>query len=372
MPVRVSRNRSQSPAERQQASPAKSAKGAVINLALQGGGSHGAFTWGVLDRLLEDGRLDFEAISGTSAGAMNLAVVAAGLVRGGPACARQNLDNFWRDVSGQSGLFGSLEPTPLNNMFWSWFPHAQLAMNWMTMVTGALSPYQFNPLGINPLRTILARHVDFEALHDSDLHLYVTATNVSTGKPRIFRTTEITLDAVMASAALPDVFQAVQIEDEHYWDGGYVGNPSLYPFFYESQSTDVLLVHINPLERKQLPVLRHEIDNRVNEITFNSVMMSEMRAIAFVQKLLSEGWIKDEFRDRLRDIRLHSLRADDWLSDLPLSSKKITDWGFLTMLRERGRQAAHQWLSERCEWVGARGSDDIKGRYLREKQRTAP
>lgn len=337
----------------------------MVNLALQGGGSHGAFTWGVLDRILEDGRLGFEAISGTSAGSMNAVVMAYGMQQGGKEGARQALDGFWRDVAGHSGMFGSTQPTAMGNLFWGWAPGATPVFDWVKMLTGALSPYQFNPFGFNPLREVLNRHVDFDALQQAPTRLYLTATNVRTGKPKVFRGADVTADAVMASACLPTMFKAVQIGGEFYWDGGYAGNPSLYPFFYDSSCHDVLVVHINPLERDQLPILSGEIENRLNEITFNSALLSEMRAIAFVQKLLDEGWIKDEFRDQLKYIRLHSLQADDWLSDLSVASKTISDWGFLTMLRDRGRSAGSAWLEENLSSVGKRTSTDIRGRYLK-------
>ena len=231
--------------------------------------------------------------------------------------------------------------------------------------TRALSPYQFNPFGFNPLREVLANSVDFEAIHAcACMELFVCATNVRTGQPRIFTKEEVTLDAVLASACLPFLFQAVEIRGEHYWDGGYTGNPALYPLFSRTQSRDIVIVHINPIVRPQLPTTVPDIENRLNEITFNSSLLRELRAIAFVSKLIEQHWIKDEYRDRLKNLNIHSIRADDALRHLGVASKFNTDWDFLRDLRDRGRSAAAAWLEGHFEHLGHHSTVDLRSEFL--------
>lgn len=316
-----------------------------VNLALQGGGAHGAFGWGVLDRLAEDGRLEIEAVTATSAGSMNAVVYAAGHLAGGARGAREALEGFWR------GLSAPLDYGPLHQM--------------LQAISGALSPYQFNPFNLNPLRDLVARSVDFAALRaGGGVALFICATNVRTGQPRIFGNRELSVEAVMASACLPYLFQAVEIDGEHYWDGGYMGNPALYPLFYETQCRDVLIVHINPVLRRELPVSAPEIQNRLNEISFNSSLLRELRAIAFVNKLVEEGWLRDEYRGRLKQVLVHSIRADEAMRDLPPASKFNTDWRFLCELRERGRRAAGQWLEKNFAHLGERATVDLRSEFL--------
>jgi NTE family protein len=325
-----------------------------VNLALQGGGAHGAFTWGVLDRLLEDGRIDIEGICGTSAGALNATVLAYGHMRGGNDGAREVLHSFWRAVSDIS-MFP----------FVGWHIHDTLIFNWFETMTRFVSPYQFNPLNINPLRQILERHVDFESLRrNGNIKLFVSTTNVRTGQLRVFHTHELTLDAVMASACIPFVFQAVAIDHEYYWDGGYMGNPPLFPLCYHTESRDVIVVHINPIVRDKLPTDPAEIMNRINEISFNSSLLREFRAIAFVTKLIEEGWLKDEYKGRLKQIFVHSIRADQALADGSVASKFSLDWSFLTALRNRGRLAAAAWLEQHFASVNHRSTVDLRAEFL--------
>jgi NTE family protein len=260
-----------------------------VNLALQGGGAHGAFGWGVLDKILEDGRLGIEGLSATSAGSMNAAVYAHGWIRGGTDGAREALEKFWRGIADAGRLLQPLPGLDLSPLY----PLVQ-------SLTAALSPYQFNPFNFNPLRDLLAKTLDFNAIHACDsLELFICATNVRTGQPRVFRNEQVTIDALMASACLPFLFQAVEIDGEHYWDGGYMGNPALYPLIYHTESRDVVIVHINPILRPQLPTTAADIHNRLNEITFNSSLLRELRAIAFVTKMIEQGWLKDEYRSKL-------------------------------------------------------------------------
>ncbi len=329
-----------------------------INLALQGGGAHGAFGWGVMDKFLEDGRIEIEGLSGTSAGSMNAVVYAYGKLKGNDG-AREALHNFWKAISDAGQRFA------VPRMPWD-TGHMQNPMqDMMKSMMSVYSPYQLNPMNYNPLREVLEQQVDFEALERSQgTKLFLCATNVRTGKVKIFNTPEVTADVVLASACLPQVFQAVEIDGEHYWDGGYMGNPVLYPLFYHTQSRDVVILHINPIERPGPPTSAADIANRLNEITFNSSLIKELRAVYFVQKLLDDGWIKDEFRDKLKYVLIHSVRADNAMSDLSSASKMSSDWKFLTMLRDRGRALATQWLEHNFEHLGVRSTVDLRREFL--------
>ena len=333
-----------------------------INMALQGGGAHGAFGWGVMDKFLEDGRVEIEGLSGTSAGSMNAVVYAYGKLKGNDG-ARQALHDFWKAISDAGQKFAvkrmpwdqalglSMEKSPIAEM--------------VKAMTSVISPYQLNPMNFNPLRDVLEAHVDFEELERSQItKLFICATNVRTGKVKIFHTPEVTADVVLASACLPQIFQAVEINGEHYWDGGYMGNPVLYPLFYYTDSRDVVILHINPIERPGPPTSSSDIANRVNEITFNSSLIKELRSVYFVQKLLDDGWIKDEFRDKLKYVLIHSVRADNAMSDLSAGSKLSSDWKFLTMLRDRGRALAGEWLEHNFEHLGKRSTVDLKKEFL--------
>ncbi|MCB1884229.1 MAG: patatin-like phospholipase family protein [Geminicoccaceae bacterium] len=337
------------------------AKPRPLNLALQGGGAHGAYAWGVLDRLLESAAFEISAVTATSAGAMNAVVLADGLRRGGVPGARDALRAFWRDVS-LLGLFVNPVmrlPTFETAQGWSFEPSP--AYLFFDAFTRLVSPYRFNPLGFNPLREVLERHVDFAALRRFEgIGLFVNATNVRTGRGRVFHCREVTADAVMASACLPFLFQAVEIEGEAYWDGGYTGNPALWPLFYHTPVHDVLLVLLNPLEREEVPMEAAHINDRLNEISFNASLLAELRAIAFVQKLLGEGMLEEGVRPRYRPIRVHAIRADRVLDDLSVESKLDTSWGFLEGLFERGRGAAEAWLADDGRSVGREGTVDLK------------
>ena len=322
------------------------ANGKTVNLALQGGGSHGAFTWGVLDALLEDGRLRFEGASGTSAGAMNAVVLAHGLARahedglkGAEAreAVRAALARFWDQV-GLMGNFMSGLPLP-----------AAQAM--LTLFSPWLSPQRSNPLGMSPLRQLLEREIDFELLaRQRQLKVFVNATNVRTGRGEVFSDQQLTADAVMASACLPTLYQAVQIGDEHYWDGGYSGNPAIYPLIYETRSADVLLVQINPVESPYVSgVNAQEIMERVNEITFNAPLLAEFRAIEFVSRLLAEGKLDPK---RYKNLLLHRIDGGAALSGFGATSKARADGVFLRRLFELGRSAGQAWLQAHCEDVG--------------------
>jgi NTE family protein len=333
-----------------------------VNLALQGGGAHGAFAWGVLDRLLEDGRIEFEGISATSAGAMNAAVLAQGWMDGGRDGARARLETFWRAVSEAAAWHSPYKALPWAGLTGQHSLDHSPAYLLMDMATRLFSPYQLNPFNFNPLRDVLERHVDFAALRErSAIKLYLCATNVETGKVRIFRCADITADAVLASACLPFMFQAVQIEGEYYWDGGYVGNPAIYPLIYECGTRDVVIVHLNPIVRRGCPRTAAEIMNRLNEVSFNSSLMREMRAIAFVTSLIERGKLEP---DEAKHMLIHSIRADEEMAELGVSSKLNADWGFLTHLRDKGRRHAGQWLAQHFDAIGVRSSVDLRAEFL--------
>lgn len=331
-----------------------------ISLALQGGGAHGAFTWGVLDYLLERGQVSVKAITATSAGAMNAVALASGYVEGGHDGARQKLEDFWRDISNRGAPLAAANAiTP------AFGPFTPFAM--FQALTNIASPYDLNPFDYNPLKQTLRAVIDFERLRsETEIELFIAATNVETGKVRIFKQQDISEEAVLASACLPQVFKAVEVDNTAYWDGGYVGNPSLYPLFYADVPRDMLIVHINPLVRKGTPKTAGAILDRLNEITFNASLLSELRSIAFVQRLLDENWLADRIKSRYRKLNVHAIRADKQLCELSIDTKYDTSWRFLTDLRNRGRAAAEVW-SENCfKKVGKTSSVDIRKEFLEE------
>ena len=334
----------------------------AVNLALQGGGAHGAFTWGVLDRILEDERIVIEGISATSAGAMNATVTAFGLAEAGRAGARQALTHFWRRISHAAGL-SPLQPSWFDRMLGNKSLENSPSFLIADMMTRILSPYQFNPANFNPLRDVLGQVVDFDALrsHCCPVKLYLSATNVRTGKVKVFDNDGITIDAVMASGCLPFLFQAVEIDGEAYWDGGYMGNPAIYPLIYNCESRDVMIVHINPMERRELPRTAPEILNRINEISFNSSLMREMRAINFVTDLIEGGRLKG---DPLKKMHIHSVSAESAMAKLSVASKLNADWGFLCELRDIGRATVDTWLGEHFGSLGRESTVDIHATYL--------
>jgi NTE family protein len=332
-----------------------------INLALQGGGAHGAFTWGVLDRLLEDPGFDIDGVSATSAGAMNAVVLAHGLTVGGREGAKEALADFWRRTSEawkKAFLPMAWPGMPVPHNFMKHTP----GVMFFDMLTRMFSPYQFNPLNHNPLKTVLDSLVDFERIRkESPIKLFLSATNVRTGKVRVFNTGEASSTAVMASACLPQIYQAVEIDGEHYWDGGYMGNPALYPLIYHCDSRDIIIIHVNPTERNEVPRTAQEILSRINEISFNSSMFREMRAIAFVTKLIDD---LGGNANSLKHMLIHSIDADDVMQGFDAASKMNADWGFLTHLHQIGRDRAETWLTTHLPDVGTKSTVDIRAKYL--------
>lgn len=329
-----------------------------INIALQGGGSHGAFSWGVLDRLLEDGRLDIKAVSGTSAGAMNAVALADGWVRGGREGARKKLQDLWRAVA-RKGRFSPVQRSPWDVVWGNWSIENSPGYVWFDTMSRVLSPYAANPLNLNPLRDAVASEIDFDNVRAcKDIDLFISATNVETGQLHVFSDGDIDLDTVMASACLPQIFQAVEIKGVPYWDGGYGGNPAIYPFFKANETDDVLLVQINPVIREQTPKTANEIQNRIDEITFNAGLLREFRAIAFVKELIAAGRLP---QGEFRDIRMHRIDADEAFKDLAPSSKINAEWAFLEYLRDLGRTAASDWLEDNFDSVGNSATLDLSG-----------
>jgi NTE family protein len=335
-----------------------------INLALQGGGAHGAFTWGVLDRLLEDERILIDGISGTSAGAMNGAVMAEGLIEGGREGARQALDHFWRRMSSY-GAFSPLQLTPWDRVSGNWNLDNSPGYLWLDALFRMMSPYQFNPANINPLRELLVETIDIAKVRACDtMKLFVCATNVRTGKIRIFDNSDVTIDALLASACLPMLFHSVIIDGDAYWDGGYMGNPAIFPLIYSCESRDIVIVEVNPLTREGVPRTATEIVNRVNEISFNSSLMREMRAIAFVTKLIEDETVDGSAVGKLKKMLIHRISPGATVEKLGVASKYNPDLEFLHTLKRLGRAQTEAWLAENFDALGERSSIDIREVFL--------
>ncbi|PKP70716.1 MAG: patatin [Alphaproteobacteria bacterium HGW-Alphaproteobacteria-4] len=331
-----------------------------INLALQGGGAHGAFTWGVLDKILEDGRLEIAAISGTSAGAMNAVALADGYTAGGPDGAREKLEGFWSAMS-KAARNSPIKRAPIDVLMGNWSLDKSWGYQAMDAMSRMFSPYQLNPLNMNPLKEVLEGCVDFACVQSCNaIKLYISATNVETGRVKVFDSTDLTADMVMASACLPHMYQAVVIDGVPYWDGGYMGNPSLFPFHAGSDTADIVVIQINPVVRKGTPRSAQEIQNRLNEISFNSSLLKELRAIDFVARLIEEGTLDGS---KYRRERVHIIENQGALIPLGASSKMNAEWAFLTHLRDLGRDTATAWLAENFAAVGERGTVDLRAMF---------
>lgn len=339
-----------------------------INLALQGGGAHGAFTWGVLDRLLDEESIEIEGITATSAGAMNAAVFKAGLIAGGRDGARSALETFWTNLSG----LGTLVPEPVRDWFASVAPSLAMVSDLARLNPAyqigdlwarSFSPYDTNPLNYHPLRSVIDA-LDFECIcADQGPALFIAATNVRTGKVRVFKGNEIDTDAILASACLPTLYQAVEKYDpetqrvEAFWDGGYVGNPALFPLFHNTQSRDILIVNINPLMRPDIPKTAREIENRVNEISFNASLLGELRAIDFVRRLIAEGHMS---ADEMKSLNIHSIADDETMRQLGVATKLSPTPALLGHLRQAGYSAADTFLQDHGEKIGQDSTCDIR------------
>jgi NTE family protein len=342
------------PTARSGAHNKRNANTRLIDLALQGGGSHGAFTWGVLDRLLEEPGLLIDAISGTSAGAMNAAVLADGWTEGGASGARAALDAYWERVA-KAAAFSPLQRSPIDRMLGRWtLDHSPVFIT-LDLMSRLFSPYDLNPHGRNPLTAILDASIDFERLARSPIKLFVTATNVHTGRGRIFRNAELTSEVLLASACLPTLFQAVEIDGEPYWDGGYSGNPTITPLVRESDAQDTILVQINPRVRANTPRTAAEILNRLNEVSFNATLMKELRMIALMRQVADAGTGEGA---RWAGMRTHRITSE-MLTDLGASSKLNAEWDFLSMLRDEGRRSATEFLDAHLNDIGHSSTADL-------------
>lgn len=326
----------------------------LVDLALQGGGAHGAFTWGVLDRLLEEPWLKIDGISGTSAGAMNAAVLTDGYCEGGAEGARRALAHYWRSVS-EAAQFSPLRRTPLDIMLGRWTLDNSPFFIAMDMMSRVFSPYDFNPGGTNPLRNILNKLIDFDRLKGAPIKLFVSATNVRTGRVRVFRNNEITADVLLASACLPTLFQAIEIDGESYWDGGYSGNPTMTPLVRECDSKDTIIVPVNPIERPGTPSNARDILNRLNEISFNAVLLKELRMMALLRQVADAGNSEGALWAQMR---IHVVR-NDIMDKLGYSSKLNAEWDFVSMLHQEGRKAADAFLQANAENIGVKSSVDL-------------
>ncbi len=328
----------------------------VLELALQGGGAHGAFTWGVLDRLLEEKGLRFEGISGTSAGAMNAVALADGLVRGGAAEARRHLERFWSATS-EAARFSPIQRSVIDVFMGNWSLDTSPSYLIADQLSRLFSPYDLNPLDLNPLRDLVSETIDFKNVNQQPgAKVFLTATNVRTGRTKVFRQPDISAEAVMASACLPTLFKAVEIDGEAYWDGGFMGNPALFPLVDECDGRDLMLIRVNPFFRPDVPKTARDIQNRLNEITFNASLIKELRSMAFLWEIIHHEKLD---RAAYRDGRLHAISDDDTMRELGVSSKMNAEWSFLTFLRDKGRAAADRWLSAHYDDIGVRSTLDM-------------
>jgi NTE family protein len=327
-----------------------------VNLALQGGGAHGAFSWGVLDRLLEDPRVNIEAITGASAGAMNAVAMAAGYADGDRDAARASLRAFWDGVLRESRV-SPLRRTPIDALFSGWGLDTSPGYMMFDLITRVASPYDFNPLNINPLRDLLTELVDFDKVRASPVNVFVSATNVETGRAKVWEKKELTADHVMASACLPLLFHAVEIDGKPYWDGGFTGNPPLWPLFEQSDSDDIILVQINPVRREGAPRTARDIVNRINEITFNASLLHDLRSVDFVGRLIEDGRLDGT---GYRRVLMHAIADEQTLSQLGASSKFNVEPDFIEMLFEKGRAASDAWLKAHMRHVGVKSTVDLR------------
>ena len=333
-----------------------------VGIALQGGGAHGAFTWGVLDRLLEEENIVADAMCGTSAGAVNAVAVAYGLHVGGPAKAKELLEEMWRRVAmSGSNMF---KPSTFDKTYGNGDMYNSAGYMWFNAISQVMSPYNFNPFNYNPLRDILENLIDFKELQlYSKKKLFICATNVKTNRAKIFTNKEITVDTVMASACLPFLFQAVQIEGEYYWDGGYMGNPPIFPIITNTNIRDIVLIKINTININSVPTTARDIADRVNEISFNSSLINEMKLIHYRNELIRNGILKVDNKAN-REIFVHTISGYDALSQLSYSSKMNTSWQFLLHLKEQGRAIADKWLKNDFKEVGLKSTFDVEEHFF--------
>ena len=330
----------------------------VVNLALQGGGSHGAFTWGVLDRLLEEERLSFEGISATSAGAVNAVVLADGLAAGGREGARDALRVYWQKVSDLLSR-GVFEPSLVDKGNSDFGLEHSLGF-WFLKMTYLTSPYDMNPFNYNPFKDLLAEAINFERVRgQTDLKLFLCATNVQTAKVKIFPGKELRVEHVLASPCLPLLVHSVEVDGEYYWDGSYAGNPAICPLVYNCDSRDILVVHITPAERPGVPTSSPAIINRMQEISFNTSLIREMRMVASYNKLIEQGRMSGG-----KLMLVHVIEAEEFIREFSWTSRLNADWDFLRHLHNMGRERADQWLEANFDRLGIKSTVDLDTKYF--------
>lgn len=326
-----------------------------ITFALQGGGSHGAFTWGVLEKFFEEDVFNITGICGTSAGAMNAGIAVYGYHKNGNQGAIDLLTEFWKRLSAEF-IYSPIQPSLIDKMLSAGNMNFSPGYNAFSIISNFLSPYQWNPLSINPLKDIIADLIDFKELQKSKMKLFTCATNVKTGQVKIFDLKEMSADALMASACLPLVYKAVKINHDYYWDGGYMGNPPLYPLIKGTDTSDILLVQINPCRINKVPKTADDVLHRINELSFNASLIGELRLIEFINEMLDRGYDMD---GELRNIRYHVISADNALEEFDVSSKSNASWDFLNLLREKGKEHASLWLDKNYNTIGNKTTADF-------------
>ena len=333
-----------------------------VAIALQGGGAHGAFTWGVLDAFLEDGRVDVEGISGTSAGGMNAVAFIQGYMKGGREGARKELRRFWEVISDYALVSSPFRPSLQNQLMGNPNLGDSPGYIWMNFLQGMLSPYQLNPMNVNVLESFAKSFFDFEALRNvKDMRLFLCATHVATGKLKIFRLEDLKLEVLLASACLPFLFHAVEIEGEHYWDGGFVGNPAIYPLIYECETPDVMVIQLTAMHRPDLPQTSREIIDRHKEITYNACLMREMRSINFISKLIDDGLLDP---NKIKRLNVHLIRNEETFEKLEISSALNADLRFLEHLFQEGRKTGKAWLEKHYDDIGVRTTAEIQKDFV--------
>lgn len=334
-----------------------------VSFAMQGGGAHGAFTWGVLDRMLEESDLIVDGVSGASAGAMNAVSVAQGIIDGGNEGAREAMKRYW-NLNAEKGKTSFLKPGVMDVLSGKYTMHNSPAFIMFDLMCKFLSPYQYNPLGINPLKEIVEDLFDFDKLNDDPkVKVFLSATHVYTGKIKIFSNIrrELSTETMLATACLPTIFNAVLVKGEYYWDGGYTGNPVIYPLIYDCDATDVVLLKLNPTHRNRLPITAGEIGDRMNEITNNTSIMREMRQMFFIEKLINQKLVKE---DTLKHMHVHLIENEAVFQDLGWSSKLNTDRAFLMHLFEEGRKTADKWMEKNYDSIGKKSTADISEEFV--------
>ncbi|MDR1267030.1 MAG: patatin-like phospholipase family protein [Holosporales bacterium] len=333
----------------------------AISIAMQGGGAHGAFTWGVLDRLFEDGRFIIEGVTGASAGAMNAAGTVQGLLEGGNEGARRVLRSYW-DALIESGKTSALKPGPIDQYLNKFTMQNTPMFIMFDLMLKFLSPYQFNPTGSNPLKDLILKVFDFEKIkNNKEYKIFMSATHVYTGKIKVFNTEEFCPEALLATACLPTMYSAVMVNGEYYWDGGFVGNPVIYPLIYECETPDIMVIKLNPTHRNRLPLTSGEIGDRLNEITNNTSILREMRSMHFITKLIDDGLVDPT---KIKKLHVHLIQDEAAFQDLGWSSKLNTDKKFIDYLFEAGYKAGDKWIKENFDKVGVETTAPMEDLFM--------